>query len=130
MAVSHQSSVPAISSRPTQSVESLNAQRVTAIAINFLKSLGHKGKLNPTRVFLEDGHYMVEAEIGKKVLAKIRIDRASSQIREYHIEKKPEESSANLPVEPKAIMIMVGTSLIVSLIFSVLDLQSILGGLF
>ncbi len=130
MAVSQQSSVPTISSRPVQNIESLNAERVTAIAITFLKALGHKGKLKPTRVFLEDGHYMVEVEIGKKVLAKIRIDRASSQIREYDIEQKPEESAANLPIEPKAIMIVVGISLTVSLIFSVLDLQSLLGGLF
>lgn len=129
MSASQQGSVPAISSRPIQTVESLNAQRVTAIAITFLKSLGHKGKLKPTRVFLEDGHYIVEAEVGKNVLARIRIDRANSQIREYDIEKKQEESSASLPVEPKAIVIMVGVSVIVSLVLAVMDLPSILGGL-
>ena len=108
---------------------SLNAQQVTSIAMAFLKSLGHKRGIKPKHVFIEDQRYVVEAEIGKKLLAKVQIDMGTSEIKEYAIERKAEEAPMNLPVEPKAILLMFGVSAAVSLIFAILNLQSILSSL-
>ena len=113
---------------PTE-MKPLNAQQVTAVALNFLKSLGHKRGVNPRRVFIENQRYVVEAEIGKRTLAKVQVDMITSEIKEYGIEKEAEETPINLPVEPRAIVIVVAISVVVSLVFALLDLQSLLAGL-
>lgn len=95
----------------------------------FLKSLGHKRGMNPKRVFIENGRYVVEAEIGKKLTAKVQIDVITREIKEYNIEKKAEEAPISLPVEPRAILIMLGMSVAVSIIFAILDLQAVLSSL-
>ena len=110
--------------------KTLNAQQVTSIAMVFLKSLGHKRGIKPKHVFIENQRYVVEVEIGKKLLAKVQIDMATSEIKEYAIEKKAEEAPMPLPVEPKALIIMLGISAAVSILFSVLNIHSILSGLF
>ena len=107
----------------------LNAQQVTSMAIGFLKSLGHKRGIRPKRVFIENQRYIVESDVGKKLLAKVQIDADTSEIREYSIEKKTEEAPMTLPVEPKAILLMLGLSIAVSVAFSILNLPSLLGGL-
>jgi hypothetical protein len=108
---------------------SLNAQQVTSIAMAFLKSLGHKRGIKPTRVFVENQRYVVEVEIGKKTLANVQVDPTTSEIKAYAIERKPEEPAVNLPVEPRAMIIMFGISVAVSLIFALLNLQAALSGL-
>ena len=108
----------------------LNAQQVTSIALAFLKSLGHKKGIKPKRVFMENQRYVVEAEIGKVLLAKVQINSATSEIAEYGIEKKAEEEvSRTLSLELKPIIIMFGISIIVSTLFAILGLQTILSGL-
>jgi hypothetical protein len=116
--------------RTAPKTKPLNAQQVTSIALGFLKSLGHKRGIKPKRVFIENQRYVVEAEIGKKLLAKVQIDIVTSEIKEYDIEKKTEEAPISLPVEPRAMLIMFGVSVIVSLIFALLNLQALLSGLF
>lgn len=120
--------VAAVQKMPLES-RPLNAQQVTSMAIAFLKSLGHKRGIKPKKVFIENQRYVVEADIGKKLLAKVQIDVNTSEIKEYAIEKRTEENPITLPVEPKAMLIMLGLSLAVSLIFAILNLQSILRGL-
>jgi hypothetical protein len=107
----------------------LNAQQVTSMAMVFLKSLGHRRGIKPKRVFIENQRYVVESDIGKKLLAKVQIDVDTSEIKEYSIEKKTEEAPITLPVEPRAMLIMVGLSVAVSLVFAILNVQSILSGL-
>jgi hypothetical protein len=107
----------------------LNAQHVTSMAIAFLKSLGHRRGIKPKRVFIENQRYVVEADVGKKLLAKVQIDIDTSEIKEYAIEKKTEEPPISLPVEPRAMLIMLGLSVAVSLVFAILNVQTLLSGL-
>jgi len=130
MAIARERIAPTVPQRTQLEVKELNAQQVTAIAVVFLKSLGHKRGINPKHVFIENERYVVETEIGKKMLAKVQIDMATSEIKEYAIEKKAEEAPISLPVEPRAMLIMFGVSVAVSLIFAILNLQAILSGLF
>ena len=130
MAIAREKMAPTIPQKVSPETRSLNAQQVTAIAVAFLKSLRHKRGIKPKHVFIENERYVVEAEIGKKLLARVQIDMATSEIKEYTIEKKTEEAPLSLPVEPRAILIMFGISLAVSLIFVILDLQALLSSLF
>ncbi|MDH5634963.1 MAG: hypothetical protein OEY30_03950, partial [Candidatus Bathyarchaeota archaeon] len=81
------------------------------------------------RVFIENHRYVVEADVGKKLVAKVQIDVDTSEIKEYSIEKKTEEAPITLPVEPRAMLIMLGLSVAVSLVFAILNVQTILSGL-
>ncbi len=105
----------------------LNAQQVTSMTIAFLKSLGHSRGIRPKKASIENQHYVVEADVGKKLLARVRIDVDTTEIKEYAIEKKTEENPVTLPVEPKAMLMMLGLSVAVCLMFAILDLKSILG---
>jgi hypothetical protein len=131
MAIAREKMVPAASPIQKMSLESrpLNAQQVTSMAIAFLKSLGHRRGIKPKRVFIENQRYVVEADVGKKLLAKVQIDVDTSEIKEYSIEKKTEEAPITLPVEPRAMLIMLGLSVAVSLVFAILNVQTILSGL-
>jgi len=131
MAVAREKMIPAAIPTQKMPLESrpLNAQQVTSMAIAFLKSLGHRRGIKPKRVFIESQRYVVEADVGKKLLAKVQIDVDTSEIKEYSIEKKTEEAPITLPVEPRAMLIMLGLSVAVSLIFAILNIQSILSGL-
>lgn len=130
MAIARERVAPTVPQKTSPETNLLNAQQVTSIAMAFLKSLGHKRGVKPKHVFIENQRYVVEVEIGKKMLAKVQIDTVTSEIKEYAIEKKAEEETTSLPMEPKAILIVVGVSVAVSLVFVILDLQTILGGLF
>lgn len=130
MAITSERVAPAVPQRVAPEAKTLNAQQVTSIAMAFLKSLGHKRGIKPKHVFIENQRYVVEAEIGKKILAKVQIDMVTSEIKEYAIEKKTEEAPISLPVEPRAMLIMFGVAAAVSLIFVILDLQTILSSLF
>ncbi len=129
MAIAREKVAPTVPQKIPQDTRILNAQQVTSIALSFLKSLGHKRGIKPKRVFIENQRYVVEAEVGKKMLANVQIDMTTSEIKEYAIEKKTEEAPISLPVEPKAILIMFGVSLAVSLIFALLDLQAVVSSL-
>jgi len=131
MAVAREKMIPAAIPTQKMPLESrpLNAQQVTSMAIAFLKSLGHRRGIKPKRVFIESQRYVVEADVGKKLLAKVQIDVDTSEIKEYSIEKKTEEAPITLPVEPRAMLIMLGLSVAVSLIFAIPNIQSILSGL-
>lgn len=130
MAIAREKLASTIPQKVSPETRSLNAQQVTAIAVAFLKSLRHKRGIKPKHVFIENERYVVEAEIGKKLLATVQIDMATSEIKEYAIEKKAEEAPVSLPIEPKAMLIMFGISIAISLIFAILDLQTLLSGLF
>ncbi len=129
MAIAQERVAPIVSQRTSSETKPLNAQQVTSIAMAFLKSLGHKRGMNPKRVFIENARYVVEAEIGKKLTAKVQIDVITREIKEYNIEKAAEEAPISLPVEPRAILIMLGMSVAVSIIFAILDLQAVLSSL-
>jgi len=83
----------------------LNAERVTTIALEFLRRLGNKGKLHPKRVSVEGERFIVEVDM-RKHSATLQIDVATGEIKEYTIENKAEESSA-LPIQPKLLVAIV-----------------------
>jgi hypothetical protein len=104
-----------------------NAEQVTSIATNFLGRLGHK-KLKPTKVSVEEETYLVEVELKKKT-AKIRIDVATEEIKEYEIETKAEETSF-FPFSLKNILLNCGIVVLFLIVFILLDVQSFLNGIF
>lgn len=86
----------------------LNAETVTVIATSFLKRIGHKSGLKPKRVSLEEGFYIVEVEI-KKLMAIVRVDAETHEIKEYEIQSKGEEASL-ASISPKLIVVVFGVS--------------------
>jgi len=82
----------------------LSAETVTTIATSFLKRIGHKSGVKPKRVSLEEGVYTVEVEM-KKLMAIVRVDAETHEIREYEIQAKGEEASF-VSISPKIIAVI------------------------
>jgi len=91
--------------------QKLNAETVTTIATNFLKRIGHKSGVKPKRVTLEEGAYIVEIDM-KKIMAIVRVDAETHEIKEYEIQPKGEETSF-VSISPKIIAVTFGISAIV-----------------
>jgi capsid portal protein len=89
-------------------VKELNAESVTAIATGFLKRIGHKGRLKPKRVSLEEEVYNVEVEM-KKLSAIVQVDAKTHEIKAYEIQSKSEETSS-FAISPKSLIIFLGVS--------------------
>jgi hypothetical protein len=68
----------------SDSVSQLNPENATFLAINFVKSLGHGGKLEPTRLSRSGEDYLVEISSDRGT-AKVQIDGKSRSIKEYEI---------------------------------------------
>jgi len=88
--------------------QKLNAETVTTIATSFLKRIGHKSSIKPKRVTLEEGAYTVEVEM-KKLMAIVRVDAETHEIKEYEIQPKGEEASF-VSISPKIIVVIFGIS--------------------
>jgi hypothetical protein len=86
-------------SEPTP--KALDAEEVTTIATIFLRRIGHKGKLQPKRVSMEEDLFTVEVEM-KKHNAVVKISVLTREIKEYDVTPKNEEGSASL--NPKFII--------------------------
>jgi len=89
----------------------LNAETVTTIATSFLKRIGHKSGIKPKRVSLEEGAYTVEVDM-KKLMAIVRVDAETHEIKEYEIQPKGEETSF-VSISPKIIAVAFGISAVV-----------------
>jgi hypothetical protein len=102
----------------------LNAESATAMAVSFLKRIGHKGGLKPKRVSLEGDLYTVEVDL-KQFSATVKVDAAARQIKEYDVQPKSEESSLSA-LAPKTRLMMVIVSAVVNVglyfAFSILHL--------
>jgi hypothetical protein len=98
----------------TAQVKELNAESVTAIATGFLKRIGHKGRLKPKRVALEEEVYTVEVEM-KKLSAIVQVDAKTHEIKAYEIQSKSEEASS-LAISPKSVIIFLGVSVGVNVV--------------
>jgi len=93
----------------------LNAETVTTIATSFLKRIGHKSGIKPKRVSLEEGVYTVEVDV-KKLMAIVRVDAETHEIREYEIQSKGEEASF-VSISPKTVAVIFGVSAAVYVVF-------------
>ncbi len=80
-------------SEPTP--KALDAEEVTTIATIFLRRIGHKGKLQPKRVSMEEDLFTVEVEM-KKHNAVVKVSVLTREIKEYDVTPKNEEGAASL----------------------------------
>jgi len=84
---------------------SLDAERFTSLAKDFLKRLGYKRSLRPVKATLEGENYIVEME-SKKKTAKVQIHTKTNEIREFEIQEKVSATSFSM----KHILLIVGIS--------------------
>jgi len=92
----------------------LNAEQATAIAVDFIRRLGNKRRLNPKSATLQNEIYIVEIEL-KKATAKVQIDPKTKEIKEYSIESKAEEISS-FSINLKSILLMVAVSAVMYIV--------------
>lgn len=99
----------------------LNAEQVTQIAADFLRSLGNK-KVTPTRVSVEgEKFYVVEAGLKKKV-ATVLIDADAKEIKEYEINRKVKGPSFSSILSPtkRTILLICGINVLLYIALNLL----------
>jgi len=113
----------------TEKTKNPNAERVTLIALDFLKRLGNKRDLKPEKVSLQGERYIAEIKIKKKT-AIVQIDTATEEIKEYEIKSGTEESPSFFPLSPKTLLVMCGIVILLYIVLSLLGVQSFFSNLF
>ena len=101
MSTTLQETVPAVVTSDESAPKALDAEEVTTIATTFLRRIGHKGKLSPKRVSMEEDLFTVEMEM-KKFTAVVKISVLTREIKEYDVTPKSEEGSSS--INPKFII--------------------------
>ncbi|MFQ6073676.1 MAG: hypothetical protein ACE5KC_00515 [Candidatus Bathyarchaeia archaeon] len=89
----------------SKEVLSLDAERFTSMAEDFLKRLGYKRGLRPTKAALEGEQYIVEME-SKKKTAKVQIHTKTNEIREFEIQEKASETG----LSRRHMLLLIGVS--------------------
>jgi hypothetical protein len=106
-----------------------NAEHVTSIAIDFLKTLGNKRGIKPKKVSLQGAVYIVELDIGKDKTAVVQIEVQTREIKEYEIKtNEKEESGLGLSLAPKTLVMTFAISVIAYLFLEAINVPSILFG--
>lgn len=116
-------------STATEKTKNPDAERVTLIALDFLKRLGNKRDLRPEKVSLQGERYVAEIKIKKKT-AIVQIDTATEEIKEYEIKSETEESPGFFPLSPKTLLIVCGIVVLLYIVLSLLGVQSFFSNLF
>ncbi len=97
-----------------------NAEIATMLTVEFLKRLGYKRGLRATKVSLSEGTYVVEMALEKRT-AKVQIDYATKQVKEYEIQDA--ESTSNLSSSKGKmaliVVVLVGVAFVALKLFSV-----------
>jgi restriction endonuclease Mrr len=88
-----------------QQVTRLDAEQFTSLAEDFLKKLGYKRGLHPTKATLEGEKYIVEMELKNKT-ANIQINTKTKEIREFEIQEKASESA----LSRRSLLLILGIS--------------------
>ncbi len=102
MSTTMQETVPSVVTSSDESTpKALDAEEVTTIATTFLRRIGHKGKLSPKRVSMEEDLFTVEMEM-KRFTAVVKISVLTREIKEYDVTPKSEEGSSS--INPKFII--------------------------
>jgi len=70
----------------TAEVSRFDAENATSMSADFLKRLGYKGSWLPLKVSLDGELYVVELMFQKKT-AKVQINSATKEIREYELQE-------------------------------------------
>jgi len=116
-------------SAATEKAKNPDAERVTLIALDFLKRLGNKRDLKPEKVSLQGERYVAEIKI-KKRTAIVQIDAATEGIKEYEIKSESEESPSFSPLSPKTLLVICGIVVLLYIVLSLLGVQSFFSNLF
>jgi len=106
-----QETVPEAITETDSIPKTLDAEEVTAISTTFLRRIGHKGRLNPKRVSMEEDTYTVEVEL-RKFTATVKINALNREIKEYDVQPKNEEASFST-FSPKYLITIVIVSSVV-----------------
>ena len=85
----------------------LDAERFTSLAEEFLKRLGYKRGLHPTKATLQGEKYIVEVELKNKTV-KVQIHTKTNEIREFEIQEKVSETGFSF--SRKTMLLMLGIS--------------------
>jgi uncharacterized protein YhaN len=85
----------------------LDAERFTSLAEDFLKKLGYKRGLHPTKATLEGEKYIVELELKNKT-AKVQIHTKTNEVREFEIQEKVSETG--FAFSRKTLLLILGVS--------------------
>ena len=93
---------------PTLSEETnhFNAESAIEIATDFLKRLGYKRDLFPTKAVLSEKVYIIEISVEKQN-AKVQIDSQTKTVTEFEIQKAEEETSSPFPIDKKKMLIII-----------------------
>ena len=101
----------------------LNAEEVTKMATDFLKSLGNAQPI-PVKVVQEGvNHYVVEFNLKKKKNATIVVDANAKEITEYEIteaRKTPSTATPSLHLSLKMILVICAMQVLLMILFNLL----------
>jgi len=104
-----------------------NAEHVTSIAIDFLKTLGNKRGIKPKKVSLQGAVYIVELDIGKDKTAVVQIEVQTREIKEYEIKTNEKEESGHGLLAPKTLIMTFAISVVTYLLLEAIHVPSIIG---
>lgn len=91
-------------STQTGEISKFDAENATAMTIDFLIRLGYKGNWLPLKVSLDGELYVVEMVLQKKT-AKVQINSATKEIKEYEFQEAEAESKS--AIKPKSVILII-----------------------
>jgi hypothetical protein len=89
---------------PAGEISKFDAENATSMTIDFLKRLGYKGSWLPLKVSLDGELYVVEMVFQKKT-AKVQINSATKDIKEYEFQEAEGESKS--PLKSKGVILLI-----------------------
>lgn len=96
-------------------ISRFDAENATALTADFLKRLGYKGVWLPMKVSLEEELYIVEMMNQQKKTAKVQINSATKEIREYEFAEEENESGGGIS-KGKLIFLMAAIGVSIALV--------------
>jgi hypothetical protein len=101
-------------------ISRFDAENATALTADFLKRLGYRGTWLPSKVSIDGELYIVEMTSEKKT-AKVQINSATKEIREYEFGQEETASKGSGLTKPKLIFLIaaIAVSVIVTKLLGV-----------
>jgi hypothetical protein len=101
-------------------ISRFDAENATALTANFLKRLGYRGVWLPSKVSIDGELYIVEMTSEKKT-AKVQINSATKEIREYEFGQEENAPKGSGLTKPKLIFLVaaIAVSIIVTKLLGV-----------
>ncbi len=97
----------------------LDAEQFTSLAEEFLKRLGYKRGLHPTKATLEGDKYIVEME-SKNKTAKVQISTKTNEIREFQIQEKASETGSSFSRKNLLLISGISASVVVVIVLKLM----------